>query len=280
MSRSPSGTSASSSSSSSACRRWARKAPRRWIPTSAGACRTGIALDDLVRDARQRSPHVLLAEDDLLVALSIVSFLASRDRVKGAAAMFEDAVTASQGAVTGSVRLLAVALAAWLGPAHQRRARATLREGHLDRVEVARRLGRREHRARLLAQLARRRSGSRRASARAASPRRRAPARPPGGAVLCEVWRARSASSSVNVASWTSRSAWWAAIASVSQGAVSPEITTLRPSRVGPHHLLGRDAPDRLPALQAAEVRPRLDTELLRPARGRIAPGASSSRST
>ena len=45
--------------------------------------RTGIALDDLVSDAHQRSPHVLRLEDDLLVAASIVSFLASRDRVKG-----------------------------------------------------------------------------------------------------------------------------------------------------------------------------------------------------
>ena len=67
MSRSPSGTSASSSSSSWACRRWARNAPRRWMPTSAGGGSTGIALDDLVRDPRQRAPHFLLAEDDLLV---------------------------------------------------------------------------------------------------------------------------------------------------------------------------------------------------------------------
>ena len=48
------------------------------------------------------------------------------------------------------------------------------------------------------------------------------------------VSRARSASSSAKVASCTSTSASCAAIASASHGAVSPEITTLRPSRGGP----------------------------------------------
>ncbi len=43
----------------------------------------GIALGDLVSDARQRPPDVSLVEDDLLATLFHASFLASRDRVKG-----------------------------------------------------------------------------------------------------------------------------------------------------------------------------------------------------
>jgi hypothetical protein len=42
----------------------------------------GVLLDDLVRDAHKRSPYVVPVEDELLGAHG--SFLASRDRVKGA----------------------------------------------------------------------------------------------------------------------------------------------------------------------------------------------------
>ena len=62
----------------------------------------GVALGDLMRDARQRPLHVLLAEDDLLTASSIVSFLASRDRVKGARRMYQgDAMASASSAGAG-----------------------------------------------------------------------------------------------------------------------------------------------------------------------------------
>ena len=71
-------------------------------------------------------------------------------------------------------------------------------------------------------------------SARAVAPARRARPAPPGAR-----WSDRSGararcSSSANVASCTSRSASCAASVSTSHGEVSPEITILRPSRVGP----------------------------------------------
>ena len=49
-----------------------------------------VALHDLVGDPDERATHVVLVEDDLLmVHLVFRSFLASRDRVKGAGAAFK-----------------------------------------------------------------------------------------------------------------------------------------------------------------------------------------------
>ena len=45
----------------------------------------GVLLDDLVGDPHERPPHVVLVEDDLLLAHLPRSFLASRGRVKGTA---------------------------------------------------------------------------------------------------------------------------------------------------------------------------------------------------
>ena len=50
-------------------------------PDDGEAASAGL-LDDLVRDAHERAPHVLGVEDDLVAHFR--SFLASRDRVKGA----------------------------------------------------------------------------------------------------------------------------------------------------------------------------------------------------
>ena len=100
----------------------------------------------------------------------------------------------------------------------------------------------------------------------------------PAAAVEWPVSRARSRSSSPNVASWISRSAPCAAIASVSHGAVSPETTTLRPSRGGADHLLGAHAGDGLAALQAAEVGPGRDAERAPRARRRSVRGARPRR--
>ena len=69
---------------------------------------------------------------------------------------------------------------------------------------------------------------------------------------------ARADSSTAKVPSWTSSCAAWAAIRVISQGAVSPVITTLRPARGLAHHLVGPDLRavhrDRLAALQTPEV--------------------------
>ncbi len=47
--------------------------------------RTLVALDDLMGDPHQGAPHVVAVQDDLAVVVHVVpSFLASRDRVKGA----------------------------------------------------------------------------------------------------------------------------------------------------------------------------------------------------
>ena len=62
-------------------------------------------------------------------------------------------------------------------------------------------------------------------------------------AVECSVSCARSASSSQNVASWTSRSAPSAASTTTSDGAVSPVSTSLRPGTSGAEHLVGRHDP-------------------------------------
>ena len=87
---------------------------------------------------------------------------------------------------------------------------AALGERDLDRVEVARHDRVREHRPRLVADLARevaRREVGQGEQPHAGVARR---ARPPGAAVEWPVSRARARSSSQNVASWTSTSAPWA----------------------------------------------------------------------
>src|SRR5437660_9993834 len=82
-------------------------------------------------------------------SLSIVSFLASPDRVKGSDRNLSggsDALRRRGRPVLATLACLA------LGPALELGA-APLREGHLDRVEVAWRLGGREHRSCLIEQL-------------------------------------------------------------------------------------------------------------------------------
>ena len=66
----------------------------------------GVALGDLVSDAHQRSLDVPLVEDDLLVGSLHASFLASRDRVKGAISgrLYQRAVTGSLSAASRSRR--------------------------------------------------------------------------------------------------------------------------------------------------------------------------------
>src|ERR1700759_1437819 len=84
MSTEPSGTSLSSSSLVSVCSRLASTAPRRWMPTSAtrpsGFFSTiSCAIRISVRRTSSRSRTTLL--------IATCSFLASRDRVKGADSM-------------------------------------------------------------------------------------------------------------------------------------------------------------------------------------------------
>ena len=59
-------------------------------------------------------------------------------------------------------------------------------------------------------------------------------------AVECPVSAARADSSTAKVPSWTSSWAAWAAIRVISQGAVSPVITTFRPGRGSPSTWSGR----------------------------------------
>src|SRR3954452_9498258 len=143
MSRSPSGTSASSSSSTWALTRAASSAPRRWIPTIASA--SGSAFFSTISWAMRTSVRRMSSRSRTTFSgKSISSFLASRDRVKGACV---SVLQASSGGGGSALRC--------------RRGRrgadqlglALLRERHLDRVEVARDLGVREDRARLLAHL-------------------------------------------------------------------------------------------------------------------------------
>ena len=90
---------------------------------------------------------------------------------------------------------------------------------------------------------------------------------------------ARSCSSSAKVASCTSRSASCAAtVERLARARCRPETTILRPAAPRPDHLLGRDAADRLPALQAAEVGPGRRRRAARPARRRSARAARPRR--
>ena len=57
--------------------------------------------------------------------------------------------------------------------------------------------------------------------------------------VECPVSAARAVSSSAKLESWISSCAWWAATRVISQGAVSPLITSLRPERASPITWLG-----------------------------------------
>ena len=102
MSIVPSSTSTPLNSSISRRRRWARGTPRVWMPTRATVVEVGVALDDLVRDARERAREGVGVEDDAAgrhdrrrsrrggcrertagVLDSCHSFPASLDRVKG-----------------------------------------------------------------------------------------------------------------------------------------------------------------------------------------------------
>ena len=170
------------------------------------------------------------------------SFLASRDRVKGSRGLYQRAAMALRRAAMASVNSGRAPRRSQpprssrvpaLRPADRARRLATLGEGNLDRVEVARQPpSARTPRAPPFAQLVPR------VAAREVRQREhphlclaRDSRRLRGGAV--RGLARRSDSSSANVASCTSRSASCAAIASDSHGAVSPESTTLRPARIG-----------------------------------------------
>ena len=129
------------------------------------------------------------------------------------------------------------------------------RDGSSMRSKSRGTIGVGEHRARLVAQLA---AGVARRECVSASsrPRPRSRARRPARAVECRVSRARSASSSVKVASWTSRSAPWRRRASCRTARCRRESTSLRPRRGSPMHLLGPHAVDRLAALEAPKSGP------------------------
>ena len=119
-----------------------------------------------------------------------------------------------------------------------RASRAALGKGHLDRVEVTRRLGSREHGARLLAQLpARIATGDVRQGEQSHLGVARQLGRLAGRAV--RGLAARSDSSCVKVASWTSTSASWAASQRLSRRGVAGE-DDLAPLARRPHDLLGR----------------------------------------
>src|SRR6516165_6969233 len=159
MSRSPSGTSASSSSSNSSFSRRARKAPRRCTPTRATGRSPGFR--SAISWARRVSARCTSRsrKTTFWVGPSIVSFLASPDRIKGAAAMYQ-----GEGTVSGRGDRLGVAGKRRRGslgalrsgpaprPLHEPGG-PPLWERYLDRVEVPRGLGVGEHRAGLIAQL-------------------------------------------------------------------------------------------------------------------------------
>src|SRR4051794_32237126 len=269
MSRSPSGTSASSSSSTWALTRAASSAPRRWIPTIASASGSAFfstiswAMRTSVRRMSSRSRTTFSGE-------SIPSFLASRDRVKGACVSVLQASSGGGGASALRCRRGRRG-ADQLGL-------ALLRERHLDRVEVARDLGVREDRARLLAHL---------------------PA-----AVPCGQMRQRE-QTDLGVAGERGGLAGGRVpgllralgllggerrLVDEDVGLVGDHLEHLRRARVagdddlaarpvGADDLLGRDAVDRLAALEAAEVRAGRDAEALRE-RGVEAAGAGGRRAS
>src|SRR5436190_16614108 len=262
MSRSPSGTSASSSSSTWALTRAASSAPRRWIPTIASASGSAFfstiswAMRTSVRRMSSRARTTFSGE-------SIPSFLASRDRVKGACVSVLQASSGGGGASALRCRRGRRG-ADQLGL-------ALLRERHLDRVEVARDLGVREDRARLLAYLPaavpcgqmrqREQTDLGVAGERGGLARGRVPGLLSPLGLLVDEGR----------------------LVHEDVGLVGDHLEHLRRARVArdddlaarpvrADDLLGRDAVDRLTMLQAPEVRAGRDAEALRE-RGVEAPG-------
>ena len=158
---------------------------------------------------------------------------------------------------------------------------AALGEGHLDEVEVARRVGARERLARLgehVADVVARRDVDQREQLDARLARQLAAWR----AVEWPVSTARSTSSSAKLPSCTSSSASWAASRVISHGAVSPVITTLRPARAPPSP--ARAEPRRRPPSTSSPrcSRPKSgpgSTPSLAAASGSKRPGRSSSTS-
>src|ERR1700752_2636392 len=146
MSRSPSGTSVCSRSPSKAWRRWARIAPRRWIPTSATA--DALVLRSDISWAIRTSARATSSSPRTILPSFIVSFLASRDRIKGASAT----VSTLGDALHHHLRA-ALSSRTPTRPADQLRG-ARLDKGKVDRVEVAGCLGCSEQGACLFAQIA------------------------------------------------------------------------------------------------------------------------------
>src|SRR5690349_8859743 len=152
MSRSPCGTSRSSSSLRRPWSRRARIAPRRWMPTMAS--RSGpspAAFFSTISWAMRTSVRRMSSPSrTTFSSANLPPFSASRDRVKGTRRKVAapPAAPVARAARPGSdPRPLAR-----LEPLHLRL--ALLREGHVDRVEVARDDGPLEHRARFVADLA------------------------------------------------------------------------------------------------------------------------------
>ena len=157
------------------------------------------------------------------------------------------------------------------------------RNGTSIDVEVTRQDRRREHLARLARAGRLRSSAARCASARAARRPRHARSRAAWRAVEWPVSRARSRSSSRNVASWTSTSAPAKSIADGVRRSRVPGVHDGPPGPRRPDELLGlHRAPvgegDRLPALQRASLGPERDAERVGDGRRRSGRAARSRR--
>ena len=208
-------------------------------------------------------------EEDVRLVLGVQVAVAKRLDVQVAGEALVERHSAAAGSAGAAARRLRGRRSR---PGAARRARGTGSRRGRSRVARSRpgtpRAPRRAPRGRRSA----RRCGRARASRRPASAASSAAWR----AVEWPVSAARSASSSAKLASWTSSWASCAATRVISQGAVSPLITSLRPARASPITWLGVDRRrrvplDRLAVLEPLEVGARRDAEPLRRPRGRSA---------
>src|SRR3954452_23555773 len=146
MSRSPCGTSRSSRSPSSPCSRFARSAPRRWIPTRATrSAPSPVAFFSTISWAMRTSVRRMSSPSRTTFSSVMTSaFRASRDPIKGTRETVAARPAAASSGPRGGIRPLP---ALELGI-------ALLGVGNLDGVEVPRHDGALEDRARLVADLA------------------------------------------------------------------------------------------------------------------------------
>ncbi len=272
------------SSANSSCRRWARIAPRRWIPMRATA--EGVGLRSAISCAMRTSARATSSSPRTIFpsCISIPSWphRTGLKEHKATVSRCGDGLRRCLVLLQSSpARLLACVLCA--------RARADPTSGSA-RAAPSRERERRSCRSRVAPPSRRTPRGppragphpgsaSRCASVRAAAPARRARLARPVLRVECPVWRARSQLllGERRLVHEQVRFVGGQRQHLARRGV--PRDHDLAALTRGPHHLLGAHPSDRLPAREPAEVRPRRDAELSRRAQGRDGRGGSPRRS-